>query len=293
MKRLSAIPLLAETAAAQWGMFTTGQAERLGISRLQVARLNKTGAIERVAHGVYRESAVPEHELDQLRFTWMSLDQGRFNEERLHKPNQDFVISGLSAAQVHGIGDWYVDSYDFSHFERKQTQRNGVKFKFRDLNPSSVTVVGGLPTTTIEQTLADLLAWREDFSNVAGAFAQVVREGKIFESQLESLLNPLAHRLGFKEGDGRSVLFALQESAYVDQVSLAKQIATIAPTIATASALFATIPTDNVKVTIGDLTEALNHIGHQGITQMAQLTELLRSAEQFGKPWEELVEQLK
>lgn len=298
MKRLSALPLLAETAAAQWGMFTTGQAERLGISRLQVSRLNKSRAIERFAFGVYKDTAVPGTALDSLRATWLSLETDRFVEERLLNPKSGFVVTGLAATQIHEIGDWYVDEYEFSFPERKQTQRSNLKFRCRALSESSVTVVGGIPTTTIEQTIADLLEQREDFSNVAGAFSQAVREGKIHEDKLISILEPVAKKLGFKEGEGKAVLAKLQESAHIDQVSLAKMMANISPTIATASALFASLNVNpqglkEMNTTLGELSTAFQKMNPQGITQIAQLTELLRSAELYGTNWKETVEKLK
>lgn len=40
--------LLAEITASQWGMVTTAQAERVGISRLVLARLNEQALLDRL-----------------------------------------------------------------------------------------------------------------------------------------------------------------------------------------------------------------------------------------------------
>lgn len=58
---------LAEITAYQWGMVTTAQARKVGVSRLDLSRLAERGLLERVAHGVYRNAAVPTHELDDIR----------------------------------------------------------------------------------------------------------------------------------------------------------------------------------------------------------------------------------
>lgn len=288
MSTLTALPILADLAVQQWGMFTTAQAHTRGISRLQLARLNAAGAIERVVHGIYRECGVPTEELDALRATWLSLSPSVTVDARLVDPATDFVISGLSATQVHGFGDWYVPALEFSSPQRKQSQRKLVKFRHRTLSSMSVTIVDGLPVTTLEQTIVDLLTQSEDFSNVARAFADLIRDGRIFLPELEMMLDPISHRLGFKREAGKAVIRRLHESANIDPISLAKQFARRAPTIAKASALFASLNhnpegSEDLTATIGDLTLALQKLSPEGITQIVQLTELLNSAEPLKK----------
>src|SRR5215207_9555055 len=87
-------------AAGQWGLLTTAQAEREGITRLQLARLTDAGVLERVDRGVYATaSSATEHRA--LRAAWLALDPTRTAEERLAEPMTAGVASHTSAAALH------------------------------------------------------------------------------------------------------------------------------------------------------------------------------------------------
>jgi hypothetical protein len=50
----SAMARLGSIAENRWGLITTAQAQKAGVSRKQLSRMASAGAIERVAQGVYR-----------------------------------------------------------------------------------------------------------------------------------------------------------------------------------------------------------------------------------------------
>lgn len=58
MKYANNIAAIDELSASE-GVFTTAQAQRLGISRNALSHACKVGRLERVAHGAYRLSGAP------------------------------------------------------------------------------------------------------------------------------------------------------------------------------------------------------------------------------------------
>ena len=59
--------ILAEVAAEQWGLVTSAQAADRGVSNQAIAYFLRAGALERLAHGVYRLTGAPGDEFDELR----------------------------------------------------------------------------------------------------------------------------------------------------------------------------------------------------------------------------------
>ncbi|MGV1035273.1 MAG: type IV toxin-antitoxin system AbiEi family antitoxin domain-containing protein [Microbacteriaceae bacterium] len=225
MQTTLALSRLAELSAGQWGLLTTAQAAQLGISRVALARFAKAGHLERLAHGIYRDAGAPETQYDRIRAAWLSLEPERRAVDRLSDGATGVVVSGLAAAELHSIGDFYVDQFEFTTPRRRQTQRAEVKFRARVLPADAVTIVAGLPVTTVEQTLADLIEAREDFSNVAQALSDGVRAGSVDLNKLVNLLAPLAARNGLPHSDGRALLAKLQQDAGLDAISLANRLA--------------------------------------------------------------------
>jgi len=76
----------------------------------------------------------------------------------------------------------------------------------RLLEASDVTIVSGLPVTTIERTIADLVEARTDLSLVADVLGDALASGRVDVARLEDFLAPLAARQGFGKGDGAALL---------------------------------------------------------------------------------------
>ena len=91
-----AVATVSQLAGGQWGLITTAQAEREGVTRLQLARLASAGILERVDRGVYATTSSPtEHRT--LRAAWLTLDPSRTAEERLADP----IASGVEIGRAH------------------------------------------------------------------------------------------------------------------------------------------------------------------------------------------------
>lgn len=224
MNTRSAETRLAEITASQWGMVTTAQAEREGISRLVLSRFNEQGLFERLIQGVYLDAGSPGSEFDELKATWLSTDPSLFADERLHHMESGPVISGESASRLHRVGDLRASVHNITVPTRRQSQKRDVQFRVRKLDPRDVTVMEGLPVTTLERTIADLVDMRTDLSLVADVLASAAKRTQLDHDYLVDLLAPLAARNGFKKEDGQALLDHLLENAGLDLDSIADHL---------------------------------------------------------------------
>lgn len=199
---------LGEITATQWGLVTTAQAGRCGVSRLYLSRLAEGGHLARVAQGVYRAAAVPPDRNEPLKAAWLSINPRLTAAERLRPPVPDAVVSGAASAFLHGAGDLVPEPYEFTMASRRQTQRPELRFRVRQLPSESVTLREGLPVTTMEQTIADLVESRTDLSLVADVLADAPG---VDSTRLAGLLGPIATRSGF--ASGQALLARLEQIA--------------------------------------------------------------------------------
>ena len=179
-------------------MLTTQQAAADGISRMQLVRLVNAGLLERVGQGVYAMTASAD-DFQPLHAAWLSLDPGATAEQRLARGREAVVASHTSAAALHGMGDLQYDIPELNTAERKQTTRP-MRLHRLKLAPADVTLVDGLPTTTPERTIADLIRARHDLSHVADALRDGCRSGILDLPTLRLKLGPVAGRTGHRDG---------------------------------------------------------------------------------------------
>ncbi|KFI54660.1 type IV toxin-antitoxin system AbiEi family antitoxin domain-containing protein [Bifidobacterium callitrichos] len=217
MVRSSIIQRLTPLTATQWGLVTTAQAQRLGVARSLMSRLESTGKLERVCKGVYRNISAPSEQFESLHAAWLSLYPERTAEERLQITPPDAVVCSRTAAWLLRVGDFVPEPYCFSTPSRKQTQRTDITIRLKSYPIESLTVREGLPITTLEQTVADLVAENMDLSLVSGMFLNCSIEtyDNLNRPYLEKLLAPYAKRNGFTTGDGAGMLREL--TAPVDE----------------------------------------------------------------------------
>ena len=216
-------PILEELAAGQWGLFTTAQARARGVSRTNLSHRERDGRLERLAHGVYRLGGVPAAPLDDLRAAWMSTEPMVLAWGRAGTPR--VVMGGAAAAAVHECGDINPVPYRLITSERRQTQRTGLVYSRRQLDSRDVVVVGGLPVTSIERTVADLVDEIGDLSLVGDVLADATRgERAVDLEHLGLLLTPFATRYGHPRGDGPALMEQLRRSAGLDDVAAARAL---------------------------------------------------------------------
>ena len=200
---------LGAVAERRWGLVTTAQAEMVGVSRKQLSRMASSGALERVAHGVYRMAGAPPQDNEAIYATWLAL--GGATNPRTESGVASVVAAGVTAAVIHGLGDFFLDRFDFMVPARRGTRLPGVRLRVRRLTRDEVVPVAGLPTLTVERLIADLVDLRVDRSLVAGVVRDAVRADKLVAP------DRLAAYLAMHGHDGRALVADLFEDAGVAQ----------------------------------------------------------------------------
>lgn len=206
------IARLAEASGNRWGLVTTAQAERAGISRKQMSRLASLGAVVRVAQGVYRMAPAGDPRLEGLVARWLMLAAPVEPTTATGAPS--VVASGESAALLHGIGSIRSGSYEFIVPDRRRTRLPGVVLRADALTPGEVTVVDRVPVLTVERTVADLLANRTPLAVVDRLLREAVRQKKLASTdKFAQYLAPQAADHGLALGDGRGLAKLLFQRA--------------------------------------------------------------------------------
>lgn len=223
----SAASVVSGVAAGQWGLLTTAQAEAAGVSRSSLARMCERGDLERVGQGVY-VLAGAEDALTALRAAWLSLAPTLTPEERLAEIPVGAVVSHASAAALHKLGDLPHDVAEFIVPELRRTIRAGIRLHQAHPEAADVTMVEGLPVTTIERTVADLLSSRKhgDPEHIARIVGDALIEARLDVDRLADLLEQLASR--YKQPDGEAFVTWLVELSGYGPTALAAKLSTTA-----------------------------------------------------------------
>jgi hypothetical protein len=208
-------------------MVTSAQAAERGVTRLDLSRLTESGDLVRLAHGIYKDAGAPSGAYLDVRAAWLSSDPARLASDRLGDGHRGVVVSGQTAAWLHDIGDLRSNRTELTTPVRRQTQRADLHYRRRDLPEGDVTIRDGLPVTTPERTIADLVEDRTDLSIVANALRDASRKSELNLERLAAGLAPLAERNGHSKGDGIALLDQLLVIAGIDRESIAEQIASL------------------------------------------------------------------
>ena len=190
MRKSDNIRELEYLASSQWGMFTSAQARVLGVRGTQVSRMADSGTVELMRRGVYRYMVGEETSYSYVKAAWLAAYPIPTAAERLKMRPFDAVVAGRTAAALHGIGDLHEDPYAFIVCVRRQTSVADLEFHAWPLDERDVTFVEGLPVTTMERTISDLVRDRQDPDHVRQAVADALAKGIDF-ARLEALLDGL------------------------------------------------------------------------------------------------------
>lgn len=298
MKSREALRILAEVSEPQWGLVTSAQARARGVTHMNLTRLADSGDLVRLAHGVYRDAGAPGGRHEELRAAWLATEPAELAHERLRRQPVSAVVSGESAARLHDIGDLRGMRSEFTTPVRRQTQRPDVRYRTRLLASEDVTIREGLPVTTPERTIADLVEDRQDLSIVGGALRDAARRSRLNVDRLADLLGPLAERNGYRKGDGEAVLEDLLCSAGIDQESIAKQLAAIpslgaliaekyleslpaidiSPVVSSIANQLTTSVSENYQKQLATISEALSRAVAPAMPDVSGLTAAIASA---------------
>jgi hypothetical protein len=181
-------PKLKLLAAAQGGVFSRGQAADCGYTPGQIHDRIRDGRWVRIRYGQYAEAADLSHlaPWDQQNVRHRRLVHAVMNSMR---PGS-VAVSHQSALAVHGVPLWGPDlgEVQLSRLDRHRGGRiAGVRHHRGKLTAADLTVVNGLPVTTVPRALLETACTSSFEAAVISADA-VRREWPIGEDDLQRLL---------------------------------------------------------------------------------------------------------
>ncbi len=265
---------LESLAASQWGMFTTAQAQQLGVRRNQVSRMVDALRVEPMCYGVYRFTMGAESVQADVKAAWLSVFPQRTAAERLSERPLDAVLAGRTAAFALGAGDFLASPYIFVVDRRRQTSRGDVRFLRFALAEEDVVFVDGLPATSFERTVYDLLRLDEDPALVDGFMQDAARtRGHLFDGdRMGILLGPIASRYGFGSGEEFAFDLIARNASGIQIVRAAESLGhALAPLVERIEAL-----SSQNSSFYSDMTRALQNIARIDAPRLDGASELAK-----------------
>ncbi|MFG1876131.1 type IV toxin-antitoxin system AbiEi family antitoxin domain-containing protein [Sphaerisporangium sp. NPDC049003] len=177
MRRDRALRTIGEQAADQWGLVTASQAKVAGLSAVDLLRLVEAGLLESVGRGVYLVTGAARPDHLEIKVAWLRLEPELPAWRRHTFDTYGGVVSHGSACVLQQLGELPASTVEISVPRRRTTRERGVRLRRADLAPDDVVRVDGLPVTTAERTVVDLLAAHVDGAHVGGVIADADRRG--------------------------------------------------------------------------------------------------------------------
>jgi predicted transcriptional regulator of viral defense system len=136
---------LYEIAEAQAGYFTASQAQTVGFSTERLSANVKSGRFTRITQGVYRLYHFPGSPYEDMFVAWL-------------RAGPTSVISHESALAVYDLSDILPSEIHIIVPRNASRRRKGIRQYTNHLLADEITKRNGFPITTVERTLADLIA---------------------------------------------------------------------------------------------------------------------------------------
>lgn len=175
---------LFETAGAQDGYFTTGQAAEAGYSTQLLQKHIRAGRITRTRRGIYRLVHFPAGEHEELVIAWLWSERAG-------------VISHQTALVLHGLSDALAANLHLTLPRASRRRRfrvpAGIVLHHADIAPEDRSWFGAVPTTNPRRSLNDCA--REGLSPelLRQAARQALRRGLVARAEIgdvEAALEP-------------------------------------------------------------------------------------------------------
>ncbi|MFF9569888.1 type IV toxin-antitoxin system AbiEi family antitoxin domain-containing protein [Streptomyces sp. NPDC014685] len=214
MERSEALRAVSAVGADQWGLVTTAQAEAAGVSRVDLARLVEADLLAHPARGIYQVTGAGSTAHLEIKSAWLRLDPAVPAWGRQVGDDRSGVVSHASACQLHDIGDIPADDVEISVPRRRTTREPGVRFRQAVVPAQDVTVIDGLPVTTVDRTVCDLLAVRADAGHIGRVVADADQRGLTDTRVLADRVQPFARFYGLpRTASGSDLLNSLADQA--------------------------------------------------------------------------------
>lgn len=169
-------------AEEQDGLFTSKEARSLGIQDSVLVRLRQRGRLERMSRGVYRIAHYPAERLAQYReaILWVQASNG---PERI-------ALSHETALLLYGISDVNPSRVNLTVPVSARLRRacpKWIAIHRADLWPEDIGLHEGMPVTTIERSILDVLAMTRRTDIARQAITDALRKSLLTSAQAGDL----------------------------------------------------------------------------------------------------------
>jgi Transcriptional regulator, AbiEi antitoxin len=171
--RAEAVLRLEEFAAAQHGYVTRAQAAQTGVDDVLLLRLVRGGYLDRPEHGIYRFRGIQDLRWSDVWIAWLRLSPERDAIERARQATE--ITRGPTATWVYGVGKLPPEPYQFWTATPRFVRRPDVRLRTGRPPEQDITVHEGLPLTSPDRTVAELVADGHDLDHVADVIHDAVR----------------------------------------------------------------------------------------------------------------------
>lgn len=210
MDEVTVLEELEVFGSSQWGLITSAQARDLGVDRLWLSRMSARGRLQRIRHGVYALPSAWFGPWQDLQAAWLATDASSPAESRL-QAEDPVVVSHVSAAGVHHLGDLIAARHEFSSPARRQTTQRDLRFHRCEVPARDITWVEGLPVTSVARTVGDLASRATDFDHLATVVRDAVEDHHVPTGELAERLFP--HIDAYGAASGRELVHSLLRHA--------------------------------------------------------------------------------
>jgi predicted transcriptional regulator of viral defense system len=177
------VEALTDLARAQDGLFAASQAAAAGVDRHQLQRLVEQKLLERDRPGLYRLAPFPESDRAEL---WRAVLWPTF--QRSDRPAALSDGTALGLYEVSTINPSTIDIAIPRSLRLRREPPAGVRVNRRDYEPSDLTVISGLPATTLYRTLIDLIMNGRDLQFVDEALTHARTAALLTSKELRSIV---------------------------------------------------------------------------------------------------------
>ena len=172
------------------GLVTAEQARQSGFTDSVLTRLTQRGRLERITRGVYRIPHFPLSRFSQYieAVLWAKANRGP----------DDVAVSHLTALNVYGISDANPERIHITvprSTRLRRQQPKGIVVHRAVLARDDIRLHEGVPVTTIDRTIQDLLHAEVRVDLIRQAITDARREGFIGEAESRRLRRKVDTRI--------------------------------------------------------------------------------------------------
>ncbi|MFY1688262.1 hypothetical protein [Plantactinospora sp. WMMB782] len=183
---------LCGAAARQQGLVTSAQARRIGVDDAAVGHLADAGLLVELdwdVHQVAGSVTAPRYAYPYA--AWLAISPELFAWERPTAVAEDAVLSHESACALYGLAAPPAPTMVFTAGRDRPAPR-AIRVHVAPLTPADVAVHRGVPVTTPERTVLDLVRDGTAHATVGRVIADAVRLDLVDLADLHAAVAPLA-----------------------------------------------------------------------------------------------------